>query len=186
MSDVTTSTARLPMHEPLLRQSRACAVFACLSPAVRGELDRAIVNRDPPTYREIHAKFRLAEQGVGYWSLYRYARKLRLNADLLHLAQLTAPDEPDLLAALPKLLAQRLFQALLYEDNASPSELHRLTYAYRAGSNAALAREKLTAARATAGQCVQGNLRDNLLKLLVSQHSTAAEAQTSRSPAEAD
>jgi len=87
------------------------------------------------------------------------------------------PDDPQLADILPRLLAQRLFQALLYEEEASAQEIHRLTHAYRAAGALALAREKFSAARAAAGQYVQRKDNDDFLNL-VNQYLTAAKEYT--------
>ncbi|HVP10189.1 MAG TPA: hypothetical protein VMV94_03270 [Phycisphaerae bacterium] len=153
------------------------AMYEKISPDLRRTIDQAIVDHDPPTYREIHEKFGLAERGISFWVFYRYARNIRCQAEKLHIAELVLPDEPQVLDALPKLLAQRLFQVLLYDETATAREIHQLTYAYRAAAASALAREKFTAARATADKYVKEKQNDDFLGL-VNQFLTAANAHT--------
>ncbi|HVP13682.1 MAG TPA: hypothetical protein VMV94_21080 [Phycisphaerae bacterium] len=180
MSDATNPKTNakpdLPPTEP-----RRSVLFSDLPPALRQSLDRAIAEHDPPTYREIHEKFRLAERGVNFYAFYRYARRVRHIAEMMHLAELTAPNEADLLPTLPKLIAQRLFETLLCED-APASLIQQLTNAYRQASAILLAREKLTAALATAGNYVKEKQNDDFLKMVnqfiavAGEHTKAHEA----------
>jgi hypothetical protein len=113
-------------------------IFEKLPTDLRRRLDQAIIDRDPPSYRALHAKFGLSAHGVSFTALYRYARRLRAQADLLHVAHLALPDAPDVAQSLPTLLAYRLLDALNNEDS-SPRLLHRLVDAWRIAVNAKLA-----------------------------------------------
>ena len=164
----TTLTTDQPTQTPPEKEDRRLIVFANLTPALRRKVDQAIIDHDPPTYRGIYDRFKLAEVGVGHSAFYRYARKLRANADLLSMAELALPDEPQLGQALPRLLAQRLVEVLLHEEDASPGEIHRLTDAYRLAASASLAREKFAAALASAEKKAEPASDDDHLDLSTS------------------
>ena len=117
------------------------SLFEKLPADLRRRLDQAIIDRDPASYRELHAKFDLAGHEVSFTALYRYARRLRAQADLLSLAELTLPDSPDLAAGVPTLFAYRLLDAL-NDETASPRELSRLVIAWRTAVNAHLALQR--------------------------------------------
>ena len=86
-------------------------------------LDRAIVNRDPPGYGALYTKFNLAVFGASFSALYKYARRLRTQADSLRLGNLAFPGLPDPGPALPILLACRVLKAL--EDGSSSARTLR-------------------------------------------------------------
>jgi hypothetical protein len=165
MTDTTHTTDQPAQSLSPDKEDRRQTMFASLTPALRRKVDQAIIDHDPPTYRGVHEKFKLAELGVGYSAFYRYARKLRAGADLLNLADMALPDEPQLARTLPRLLAQRLVEVLLHQEDASPGEIHRLTDAYRLAAGASLAREKFTAALAAAEKKAQAE-EDEELDLL--------------------
>jgi hypothetical protein len=142
MSDTVTTTARSGVVE--ISASRT-TIYDKLSPDLRHALDQAIVDRDPPTFRAAYDKFRLEAAGVSFYAFYRYARKLRTQADRLHLAELTLPDDAELGDAMPRLIGQRLLETLIYEETASPEALQRLTRAYRIATEASFARRRFAA-----------------------------------------
>jgi hypothetical protein len=74
-----------------------------------------------------------------------YARRRRVQADLLQLAELALPDTPDLAGALPDLLAYRLFEAA-NDEATPPSVLHRLVDAWRIAAGTCLALQRHAAA----------------------------------------
>ena len=119
-------------------------LFEKLPPDLRRRLDQAIIDRDPPAYRDLHAKFDLTARKVSVTALYYYARRLRAQADILNLAQLALPGSPDLAESLPTLLAYRVLDAAIDED-VSPSTLHRLVDAWRIAANHRLALQRQTA-----------------------------------------
>jgi hypothetical protein len=106
------------------------SIFDKAAPDLRRQINQAIVDHSPPTYRGIYEKFRLADLGISFHALYRYARRLRLHAATLDLAELVLPEGADPADTLPQLLAYRLMEAAIDED-ASPATLHRLAHSWR-------------------------------------------------------
>ncbi len=109
-------------------------VFEKTDPDLRRRINRAIVDRDPPTYKGVFAKFNLAAKGIGFHAFYRYARRLRARAAMFEMAEMTTCTGTDLPAILPKVLAQRLLEVLAFED-VSPRHIQRLTDAYKTAVN---------------------------------------------------
>ncbi len=111
-----------------------------LTPEQRSHLDRAITDRDPPTYKGIYKRFRLAERNISFSAFYRYARKIRFNVETLHTATLAYPDGVDLHAVLPELIAVRLMEIINDPDNPpTPDAVLRLTHAHRAATQTLIA-----------------------------------------------
>lgn len=137
MSDATSTVPNI--------ESRS-TIFEKLPPDLRRKLDQAIIDRDPPAYRDLHAKFNLAARGVSVTALYYYARRIRAQADMLYFAQLAQPDSPDLVEAVPTLFAYRLLDALIDEDT-PPETLLRLVHAWRIASEQKLAALRRVALR---------------------------------------
>lgn len=106
------------------------SVFDKTTPDLRRQINRAIVDHSPPTYRGIYEKFGLADLGISFHALYRYARRLRLHAAVIEIAELALPEGADPADSLPKLLAYRLMEAAIDEDS-SPAALHRLAHSWR-------------------------------------------------------
>ncbi|HVP09703.1 MAG TPA: hypothetical protein VMV94_00790 [Phycisphaerae bacterium] len=144
MPDTTTPapTDARPANENPGRPAGRTAIYDKLSPDLRRAIDRAVVDRDPPTFRGVYERFRLADHGVSFHSLYRYARRLRAQAHRLRLADLVVPDDAALGDTMPRLIAQQLLTTLIYEETATPSEIHRLTCAYRTATQTPVPRRR--------------------------------------------
>ena len=110
------------------------SVVEKLSEEERAALDTAIVERRSGTYQATYDKLKLGERGVSFSTFYRYARRLRSRVAMLEAGALALPAGADVPAALPKLLAARLMEALVLEDP-SPRHLQRLADAYRIAAN---------------------------------------------------
>jgi hypothetical protein len=108
----------------------------------RRRLDRAIIDRSPPTYRGLYETFELADMDVSFTAFYYYARRLRLRASLLELARLEAPDDANLDKQILPLLAQRLLETLL-EEGISSRTILRLAHAYSKINYVDLSRRRL-------------------------------------------
>lgn len=129
----------LPITPPILDDHNTCSsLYEKTTPDDRRKIDRAIVNRDPPTYRGVFEKFSLAAKGVSFTAFYNYARRIRSAATRLHLAGLAAPDQADAALAVPRLLASLLVDTLLYAEDAAPAAIHRLTQSYASAVNTAI------------------------------------------------
>jgi hypothetical protein len=124
MSD-RSKTAAVLNHLPT--QS---SLFAKLTPDLRRQIDKAIADHTPPTYRAIFDHFKLADRGVSFTAFYYYARRIRASASLLQMADLAGPDDATLGNVLPQLIGSRLLDACIDEDIPTGT-LCRLVDAYR-------------------------------------------------------
>lgn len=109
------------------------SVYEKLTPDQRRKIDRALIDRDPPTYRAVFKKFNLAARGLSFTAFYSYARHVRRAAAATQLAERTGngENESDVVHTLPKLLGELLLEYLTYPEEASPNTVHRLTQAYK-------------------------------------------------------
>jgi hypothetical protein len=94
------------------------ALFEKLPPDLRRAVNVAIIEHCPPNFRAIWMQFELGKFGVSYYSLYRYARRLRDRVNLSEAAGLAVEEDPGLDEAIQKLAARRLFELLLNTDGA--------------------------------------------------------------------
>jgi hypothetical protein len=122
----------------LEKQESNSSVFEKTTPDLRRAVNRALVDRDPPSYKGVYAKFKLAGRDVSFHAFYRYARRVRSQAAMFEMAEITASAGTDLAAMLPKVLAQRLLEVLAFED-VSPRHIQRLTEAYKTAVNTQVA-----------------------------------------------
>ena len=98
-------------------------------PDILEQVDRAIVKRDPPGYKAIYLKFDLASRGLRYKTFWRYAHKLRFNADLAKQVQAMATPQTDPAECALRLLAIHL-QGLLRNRPLNPRHVRRAVEAY--------------------------------------------------------
>ncbi|HVP11022.1 MAG TPA: hypothetical protein VMV94_07525 [Phycisphaerae bacterium] len=138
MSEQSNVTAALDKIET---QS---SLYEKLPKDLRRQLDQAIVDHDPPTYRGLFDKFKLADRNISFMAFYRYARRIRANAALIDIAQMTLPEGTDLDKILPQLVGQRLFDAC-FDEETSPNTLHSLAETYRLACQTDMARRRLAA-----------------------------------------
>ncbi|MBN2563561.1 MAG: hypothetical protein JXQ75_21795 [Phycisphaerae bacterium] len=117
------------------KQDSNSSVLDKTTSQLRREINKALVDRDPPTYKAVYAKFKLEKHGISYHAFYRYARRVRSAAAMFDMAEMTASAGTDLPAVLPKVLAQRLLEVLAFED-VSPRHIQRLADAYKTAVNA--------------------------------------------------
>jgi hypothetical protein len=71
------------------------SLFDKLSPRLREDLDRAIIQRDPPRLIDVYNLFGLASASIGEAAFYRYAARLRARASLEHYADLARAEDRD-------------------------------------------------------------------------------------------
>ena len=128
---------------------------------LRARLNQAVVERRPPAYRAIYDQFKLQSRGVSFAAFYRYARRLRQHVAFVELGELTLPAAANVPEALPKLLAQRLMEALVLEET-SPRQLQRLADAYRIAASVQVSLRK----HATIADRKAAADRDPLVRLL--------------------
>lgn len=105
------------------------SIYQRLDPDLRKKIDRAIVERQPASLQACYDEFSLAERGVSRGAFYRYARRLRTQAELHHVADLVHPDDPDPRRYNHQLIQRRLLDMLVNDEDASPSNIHRLVNA---------------------------------------------------------
>ena len=106
------------------------SLYQKLPPSLRRQVDRAIVDHDPPTYRAVFDKFKLAAHAVSFTAFYRYARRIRTNTALVELASLALPEGKSVDEFLPEIVGERFLEAALDEET-SPQTLHRLAVTHR-------------------------------------------------------
>lgn len=100
-------------------QSRS-SLLDRLSHEHRRLVNASILDRDPPTYRGIYEAHRLRDHGVSYTAFFNYARRFRLQGDLLTAADLDGPALLDLQSAAERMLSMRLVDALAADAVDSP------------------------------------------------------------------
>ncbi|HKQ46571.1 MAG TPA: hypothetical protein VJZ71_00705 [Phycisphaerae bacterium] len=116
-------------RSPTYNQGNQSSVFARLDPDLRKKLDHAIVDRKPATLQACYDEFSLADLSVSRAAFYRYARKLRGQAELHHVAELVHPDDPDPRRYNHRLIQRRLLDLLLNHKDASAKQIHSLVNA---------------------------------------------------------
>lgn len=119
-------------------------LFSKLTAEERAALDEALINRDPPTYKAVYEKFRLAEKQVSYTAYFCYARRIRHRAAIAQCTSDILKDAPDFDSILPGLIIPRLVDALMDEDS-SPTQINRLVYSYVMASGLGFNRRRLEA-----------------------------------------
>jgi len=100
----------------LAPQDPRSSLLQRLSAEQRGELDRAIIDHEPASYRGMYKEFALGEFGISFTAFYRYARRIRLHAALQDAIEDDLPPGGDDPARLVRVLARRLWEALAHPD----------------------------------------------------------------------
>ncbi|HVP09637.1 MAG TPA: hypothetical protein VMV94_00430 [Phycisphaerae bacterium] len=129
---------------PLTQIDSKSSMFEKVHPNIRRQIDQALIDRQPATYKAVYDKFSLHAMGVSYTAFYCYASRLRANAAFIGLAQITLPEGAAVNNMLPELLGQRLFEAALDEET-SAATLYRLAHTYRIANEAYYAKRRFTA-----------------------------------------
>jgi hypothetical protein len=114
---------------PLHTGGRVSTIFDKIDEKQRQEIDTAIIKRRPRTLVGIYDKFKLAKAGVAYFVFYRYARKVRDEANKTAILDATLADEIDVPAALAKMISRQCLDAVV-QGESSPLDTHRLTLAF--------------------------------------------------------
>jgi hypothetical protein len=168
------NTTQQPGDDFREHNGRCSTVYAVLPPDLRRQVHRAIVDHDPPTYRGIYEKFKLADTGLDFHAFYRHARLLRSQVETLQLAELALPDQTEVARALPQLLGQKLVDALLSKE-ATSGAICRLADAYRKAAASGLPSEQPAAALPRPDKYVKEKELDDL-EQMVKSFVAAAEA----------
>lgn len=116
-------------HRPTSDRGNQSSLYEKLDPELRDKLDRAIVERRPASLQDCYNDFDLKNRGISRAAFYRYAQRLRKEAELHHVAELVHPNDPDAGRYATALINRRLLDHLLNDENASPASIHRLTIA---------------------------------------------------------
>ena len=106
-------------------------VFEKTTPQERIKIDRAIIDRDPATYRAIFKVFKLIAKGFSFTSFYYYARRIRHHATARNLTELIITEPGEVPRALPDILAGLIVEHMQFTDEVSPNVIHRLTQSYK-------------------------------------------------------
>lgn len=156
-------------------QEYTSIVFDKIDAPLRREINIAIIERKPPTFKAVHQKFELAAKGVNYHAFYRYARRIRAEAALFQTLSTTLGVEADLPRLLPRALAQRLLESLAFE-NPSPRAVQRMTDSYRASVAAlvSVSRNNLLHPRKAREAVDQDRAIDDLAAIVKEYHQFAA------------
>ncbi len=123
----------LATTDALLRNAHS-SLFDRLEPAMRRDLDRAIVERRPSSLRALYRVYKLDANNVSPSAFYRYAKRLRTRVALVDAAELSLPPDVDVTSRLPQLIAQQILEAMML-DGISPRALQRLADAYRTAAH---------------------------------------------------
>jgi hypothetical protein len=136
---------RPPTADPEKLETKS-SVYKKLDPETRRRLNRAIVDRQPATYRGIFEHYNLAKAGVSFTAFYYYAKRVRFHADLRELSCLAPSGHAETPRAIHQLVTERFIDIMLNEE-LPPRAIERLANAYR--MSAAL-RDSATETRAKA------------------------------------
>jgi hypothetical protein len=131
-------------HDLITMPDSKSSIFEKTDATLREQLNRAIVNRDPPTYQAVFDKFELAARDISFTAFYCYARRIRNTAALVEIIRARPDGAPDADTVLSEVLAERLLEAAL-DESASPRAIERLSHAYRAAARLKLDRRRLDA-----------------------------------------
>jgi hypothetical protein len=116
-------------HPPSSARGNQSSLYEKLDPDLRKKLDRAIAQRQPPTLQACYESHALAALGVSRAAFYRYARRVRQQAELHHVAELVHPGDSNPARYLPELIRRQLIEMLLHDEQAQPLAIHRLVTA---------------------------------------------------------
>lgn len=120
------------------QENNRSSLFDKLPDDLRRRLDLAIVHRIPPTFKAVWMQFELAKFGVSFSALYRYARRLRDRINLAEAVLIADDDQPDIDAAIQKLLSRRVLELLMHTGAADCArEIAALVSASRKGARTA-------------------------------------------------
>ena len=90
-------------------------IFGALDEKQRKKLESAIITRNHSLVK-IHEIFHLAEAGISQQTLYRYARRVRDQADKEQLLEKCLADEVDIDAAIFKYIKRQTLEILMHRD----------------------------------------------------------------------
>src|SRR5262245_7751603 len=88
--------------DPSAHARSRSTIFAKTAPDFRREIDRAIVNRTPPTYKGVYDNFKLRDRVISFTSFFLYARRVRMLAAAAEYAALAREADPDAPALTPQ------------------------------------------------------------------------------------
>lgn len=107
------------------------SLYSRLTTNERNVIDRAIVDRSPPTIAATYRQFNLADRGISYSAFYRYASRIRREITALRTAVLLAPSEREINSTLSSLLASSIIDAVANDKDPSGLNILRLVNSYK-------------------------------------------------------
>lgn len=132
------------LRTPEKSQNRArpgLSIYSRIDAETLDKIVACLLQREPfHTVKELHRAFFLAERGVPYSTFHRFARRVRIAADLERLDP-EAPLPPAIADRLPDLIAELLVEVCTRPEPASRT-VYRLSFAFRAITNALIARRQ--------------------------------------------
>ena len=141
MNNMTDQSPQTPVLTQIDSKS---SIFEKTDPDLRRRIDQALVDRQPSTYKAVYEQFDLQAHGISFTAFYYYATRVRANAALIGLAQVTLPEGTVAGDLLPELLGQRLLDAS-FDEETSAGTLCRLAHTYRIACEAYYARRRFAA-----------------------------------------
>lgn len=106
------------------------SLYSKLTTNERNVIDRAIVDRSPPTIAAAYRQFNLADRGISYSAFYRYASRIRREITALRTAVLLAPTEREIKSTLSSLLASSIIDVVANDKDPSGLNILRLVNSY--------------------------------------------------------
>jgi len=135
-----------PDPDPLTRlYETKSSVFEKVPPEHLRKVNRAIIDRDPPTYPAVYKRFDLRAHGVSFSAFFRYAHGLRLHAAACTFPPGGAADSdayPDPFASIVTMLTNRLIEALA-DPEPSFNAIHRMMNTLRVAMHLRASRDRL-------------------------------------------
>src|SRR5205085_1829220 len=96
--------------------SSKSSLFTKLPRELRRQIDQAVIDRDPPAYKDVFATFNLAQFGVSFTAFYMYARRLRYQAALIDCAATAAPSEEVITDMAVRLLGTHMLKVMMDKE----------------------------------------------------------------------
>ncbi len=127
--------------EAIDKMESRSTILAKTEPGFRKQIVQALINRHPPTLREVFDFFALDDKGVSYTAFYYWARKIKRFAALFEMNH-TLEEKEDTAGMLPRILASRMLDNAL-DDGVDVSVLKRMMDTYRMACTIELSKKRL-------------------------------------------
>ncbi len=130
----------IELCEAIDKMESRSSIQTKIEPGFRKQIVQALINRHPPTLREVFDFFALDDKGVSYTAFYYWARKIKRFAALFEMTR-TLDEKEDPAGLLPRILASRLLDNAL-DDQVDVLVLRRLMETYRMACSIELSRKR--------------------------------------------